>query len=467
MSAYAIPVHLFLGFLICGVEHLRRKFHPKLDFLRLVSLLYLIAFCLTPILAYSSGLMERTRSDHALLIGGHWAYFFGAIVSTVGYAAIVLGFYAKEITRPHAPLRRPVRPRASLPTIIRTESLIIAGLGFLLAGIGAMWLYASSLGGFDQMLQNAVAIRGNAAPQGDVPWLKFFMPLTAIASYFFFSAWSTSSKALRWTSGLLFLPAFCGGLLVYYVLSARNTLLTYFFSFIIARIITSKQWNLLGISISIVLFVFVVLFGKSAFHWFHHREALLEQASFMSQHWQRELPETLLREFSFAYLSTANSVGSVPWQTDFRWFLDIPRSILHNVPDRIFPAAELSPNIYKVNTLLIKGDEEGGTIPLGLDAFGYYSFGISGTMIICFIFGLIIRMLEDIFNVERSPKVAILRAAMMLYVMLRVVYADPVFALQDGLALFMGIFTFLALQRENTSRMRGEIEVTARGRPNG
>jgi oligosaccharide repeat unit polymerase len=462
MGGYAIPVYFFLGFLICGIELLRPKFHSKIDFLRPVSLLYMLAFSITPILVYFLGFEDIIRSS--FMPGrnaNEWAFFFGAIVSTIGYVAIVVGVYWREIAFRKQPSAVKVRHSYARPSsVVDTQTLILAGLGFMLAGAGVTWVYASSLGGLAAMLESAALVR-NSEIEPEGAFLRPLMPLMAVSSFFFFSAWYTaSSKTLRWISCFLLLTAFCGSLLVLYHLGARQTIITYFLTFLIAHVIVSERWNLIGLCGGMAIVLFVWIFGKTAFYYFLLPEELTSQIEATSQ---SSILSQFLDELSFAYMATANTVASVPWLVDFRWFLDFILGVLYNIPDRLLPAADLPWNIYQLNTsLMITGGKGRGTIPLGLDALGYYSFGAAGTMIICFLFGLALRKLQSILALNGTAEVAVFQAAIMMYMTLRVTYADPVFALQDGLALFLGIAVFLAIRRSSLGRPASRVVVHRR-----
>jgi hypothetical protein len=76
-------------------------------------------------------------------------------------------------------------------------------------------------------------------------------------------------------------------MLALYHIGARQSIITYFITFLVADIIIVERWDIMGICGGLVVIFVVWIFGKAALHWVYLPEALdtqIQSASSASQY---------------------------------------------------------------------------------------------------------------------------------------------------------------------------------------
>jgi len=154
-------------------------------------------------------------------------------------------------------------------------------------------------------------------------------------------------------------------------------------------------------------------------------------------------------ETGFPYLSLINTINSL---TSYRVFSDAPLAIIYTVGVplyRVFagiPSSDLPLSVAKVNTVSLIGTTAWGEIPVDLVTFGYFNAGVIGVVITAFLYGLLIKWMEQVFRADRNGVIHTLRVAWIVFMAtVGLVYADPVNVFRDGLYLIFPTSIVIAL----------------------
>ena len=427
-----------LGCLIIGLETARQRDWLALDFMRLASGVYFIAFVILPI--YVTFVDLRAFPDRAWdwvfrnQFGGE-AYALAAALALLAYVLMALGYrVATARTRHRAPAPSPfalVTPR------------YLFGVGAFLAAVGglAMLLYVRDIGGMLVFLISGVASRTGAPPrESPLAFLKNVMLLLLGASYCFYALRADPRAGrLRGAALLLFGVTAPLALLALFHHAGRVQLVTFLISFPVAGMIRRGRVRTRTAVIAGVGFVAFILFGRQLF------SVVTNPAGFLSQ-WESLREDSaytlnlFLLEFVFPVVTLANTVVSVPDLTPYRWFVDVPLGLLYLVPQRLLGIRHPR-GVSMINTELFATF---GGIPVDVVSLGYFSAGLAGVLVVAFGFGWLIAWFERLLPPSPDPLFAVFRSIWMFFVAFRVMYADPVQVSAAGFYLMVTTGLLLA-----------------------
>lgn len=448
MGVFALPISLLLLGLIVFIEVMRKKKKCYIDFLFSVNCIFVVLFCVVPpylLVLDSSGYFSSS----------HWmfknkpndiVFLFASIVILLGYLALLFGYYFKNLVYRSYDLKQidDKTKEIGLENEVFQEKLLLAA-GLLLGLIGSLALlfYAYSLGGLRVMIEYAAAFRGPNPPiVSKYAFLKNVAPLVLVSSYFFFAIiQSAKERPMRVLSVILFIVTFILSLAILFHQSGRLQLFAYLIIFPVAIMIRNNRLDGKTIFLSISLFLIVILFGKEIFHYFIHPQSVTDKIEIVLD---KPLASVnyILFEFTFPYVTLANTIKVVPTDVAYRWFIDIPVSLVYMLPQRLLELKDLPPTVTMINV-----DQFDAPIPVDLISFSYFSMGLPGVLIVCFSYGLLLKIFDNFLPTTGNPTIIIFRAAWIMFFAFNVMYGNPHHALVAGFPLIIGTFVLLIIRK--------------------
>lgn len=448
MGIYAVTISLILFGIIISIEAFRKKTRCYIDFLFPVNIMIIILFCLIP-----SYLLLVHHND--IYAGSYWifknslndtVFFLASLVSLLGYLAIIFGYFIKDIIHKGSGVNRynsDTFELAKNDVVIKDKYLLIAGITLGIVGSLSLFVYAYSIGGIGIMIEYAGAFRGSDPPVvSKVAFLKKVAPLVIVSSYFFFALiQSAQTNIMRHLSRLLFVIMFFLSLLILFHQSGRLQLLAYFLVFPIAMMIRKDRLNLKIVLSGAILFIIISLLGKHLFHFFINPESVSDKVEVLSDNPLTAL-NYLFLEFVFPYVTLANTIEIVPTEVMYRWFSDIPISMVYLLPQRLLEIKDLPPTVTMINA-----ESLNAPVPVDLISFGYFSMGLPGVLIVCFVYGLLMRIFDRLLPAKSDPIFVIFRTAWIMFFAYNVMYGNPHHILVTGFSLFIATATLFIIFR--------------------
>jgi hypothetical protein len=421
-------VAVLLGCLVLGVEVRRKDVPGGLDFLRAAGLVYLLAFCFVPIYVE---LAEPRNTTQWL-----WVTSFdrnsrltALLIAWLGYVVILCG-YGTGGAWIH---RRFRATRGVLVGMVATRTARRVGAFCLGGGILAFVLYAEDAGGIVVVMKNSMVMRmvADESLVGPFAFLKNVAPLIMAASYILLGVWQDKAGR-RPVDLVLLLVSVAASLALAYHQAGRLNAILYVGVFVLVRPYVGKKIRLAHITAMMVGAVVVIALGKPLFNMYVYSEGLqtaVEQTSVAVG----ETAGSFVMEMSFPYGNLAGALDAVPRRIPFRWFSDIPIGVARMLPKRLL-GIQLPATISQVNSNW--HGATAGEIPIDLLSFGYFSSGITGVVLTCFLFGWMLRVADHAFGCQPGAAVP-LRVAWIEYLAFRVLYSDPTHWIVTGFGLFI------------------------------
>jgi hypothetical protein len=134
----------------------------------------------------------------------------------------------------------------------------------------------------------------------------------------------------------------------------------------------------------------------------------------------------------FPHVATVTAIHSAPDVTPYRFFLDIPISIINLIPSAIFGFTKIQ-TVAEINTILVNS---GAPIPVDLVGFGYYSLGTAGVIMWVFLYGWLSGKLDSLFT-DSAGRWSIVRAFLAVTFGLRVAYCEPTHVVLSSFHMFI------------------------------
>lgn len=448
MGVFALPVSLLLFGLVVLIEATRVKKRCYIDFLFPVNFMFVLLFCVVP-----PYLM--TLDSYGFLSSSHWVFknqfsdinfLLASLVVMAGYLSLIFGYYFKYFNFHPSDLSQNQYKNKELDdkySVFNEKHLLVAGI--LLGAVGslALFFYAYSLGGVRVMIEYSAAFRSSNPPViSKYAFLKNVAPFVLISSYFFFAIIQTTKvRSIQYMSVLLFVVTFLLSMTILFHQSGRLQLFAYLIIFPIAIMIRRNRLDFKTILLFIVLFVFITLLGKEMFHYFIHPQSVANKIEVVLDKPMISVDYILL-EFTFPYVTLANAIKVVPTDVAYRWFIDIPVSLIYMLPQRLLELKDLPPTVTMVNVAQFNAP-----IPVDLLSFSYFSMGLPGVLIVCFSYGLLLRVFDNFLPANSQPIVIIFRAAWIMFFAFNIMYGNPHHALVSGFPLIIGTFILLMIRK--------------------
>ena len=452
----------FLGGLILTVQLVRRRRAVLFDSVDVASWLYLILFVLIPVYLQVIDLSAVQETGWRWIFRTPFAndaFVFASVIAFLGYPLILLGARgADALVATVARFKR--LPRGIVNDRSVPADLLIAGV--ILLGIGALSLvtYIWSIGGVRSFFVEALLFRGSDAPvESRLAFLKNVSYALLGASYCFYAIDRGANSRVRpVTISLLFGLAFVMSLMQLFHAAGRLVLVAYVATFPLASMAQKARWKWRTMMLLGVGGLGIILFGKQLFFARQAGELLASRWEVVGHDAARAFNDVAI-EFSFPYVTLANTTLTVPAESPYRLFADLPLAVQYLLPQRVFGVTH-APMVSMVNTDLLT-DGGSGTVPVDVLSFGYFSGGVLGVVVVTLVFGFLLGLSEIVFQGATGT---VFRVALSLFLGFRVMYGDPSLAMQGGFYLIMttGLLVVLAFARRVLRRERDRVGSTER-----
>lgn len=267
-----------------------------------------------------------------------------------------------------------------------------AGIYSIIFGSLAFGVVIVAAGGLVELLSIANAMR---AGEESVPggFLLQFAKLLWPGSIILFGAIleGHSSKYI------LFGYSVVASILVLFAEAGRALFVIYFASLIYIFYIKNKKIYLGYSFLSLLIGVFIVVYGPYLFRAFAEKGAIATRTEILLQGGAYLVVQSVLREFIFPYTNILLAIHDVQGFFDL-YLLDLPKAILNTLPAGSVGFPQLN-TLSDYNTLKY-GTE--GEIPIDLVSFGYYTFGAFGVVISIFIYSYFFKKIDSILGGYKS-----------------------------------------------------------------
>lgn len=435
-----LAIVICLLILLSELKRVKKVFY--VDFLRAASISFLIIYGIAPFTIHTLGLPSSSRFFwmHWVNYNDPWASVPALLIAIIGYVSIRVGWTIGHglpfVSASAGNIGRCLkRISNNLWLLIAITLLFVALISFLLysARREADVLTLLRYGGALRTYQSVPGVA-----EASFTFLTYAMQ-GITASFILLGLARCAKKSVIYWAVLCFSLAL--SLTVLVIRAGRLHLMN--FGIVLAIIILQNRSSLLrsvGVVIGIGVIVVIPIAGKYLLG--------------VAPNWDK--PQNLLEfltlmagETGFPYLSLINTLNSL---TDYRIFSDVPLAIIYTVGVplyRVFagiPPSDLPLSVAKVNTLSLIGTTAWGEIPVDLVTFGYFNAGVIGVVITAFLYGLLIKWMEQVFRADRNSVIYNLRVAWIVFMAtVGLVYADPVNVFRDGLYLIFPTFIVIML----------------------
>jgi hypothetical protein len=450
-----------LGGLIVTVQLVRKRRAVLFDCVDVASWLYLVLFVLIPVYLQLADLSAAQDTEWRWIFRTPFAnnaFVFASLIALIGYPLILFGVRGAD-----ALLATIARFKHAPRGIVNDQSargdLLIAGLLLLGVGVLALGIYIWSIGGVRPFFVEALLFRGTDPPVvSRLAFLKNVSYALLGASYCFHAINAGASSRVRPVMiSLLFGLAFGLSLIHLYHAAGRLPLVAFVATFPLTAMVQKAKWAWRTIMLLGVAGLGIILFGKELFFPRQAAELLASRWETVGNDASRVIGDVAI-EFSFPYVTLANTTLIVPQESPYRMFVDFPLAAQYLVPQRVFGVTH-APMASMVNTELLNGGGS-GTIPVDILSFGYFSAGVVGVVFVTLFLGFLFGLSEVLFQGSTGT---VFRVSLTLFLGFRVMYGDPSLAAQSGFYLIMttGLLLALGFVRRVLTREPDYVVITA------
>ncbi|MFC1673837.1 hypothetical protein ACFL12_06780 [Pseudomonadota bacterium] len=468
--SHSLVVAIVLLLAIVAFEGRRRWTHKPIGLLSVAHLVFVLNYCIPPLFIALIGGTSLETDPYGVRLFlfsvveqvqlGAGAFATGSWLALLAYCAMIAGYMLIKVK---VGSRMVALDSAGVPL----RGLGLAGVALGVVTVAALLLYspqfksflhmvstdpnrawyASDPTGLLMMFKMGVLVRG-----GEVSISRGFLQiivLLGVPAVMFLSASAARAQGpVRWAlavgMGLVWLAVLAR---VYHA-SGRMEFAAFIVLFPLAALLSLRS-----IKVAMIGLVPVLLFGlfigvaDNAFFSTPGASAGLMGEALFFKSGQSIL--FMLNEFSFPYVISAHTAHVVPELVAYRHFIDLPLAALYMLPS-IGGADTWPPMISHIHLEMLP------YMPIDLVSFGYYSWGAVGVALVFLVFGSALAVF-DLWLVPGAGWLAqCLRAGWMMYLPLRIMYADPYTSMKTGFGLIVGTVIVVALvwltQRRNRAR---------------
>ncbi|MYL40672.1 O-antigen polymerase [Virgibacillus salexigens] len=437
MGIYSTIFAVILGFCILINEFTRKKDSKPFDLLSGVNLLFFLSFVVTPLSIYFFNL---EFSSWTFIVDVESGSSFKALFYVlVGYLSMLFGLsFSKRW-----------KLVKNLPSKFEENNCMVEKFAHIIGvlGISFLLVFIFSVGGVEAFLSTNTLYRSGSidpTPLAFVRNLALFIPI----SCFIFYGLSKNSKSKFFNRyQLFFIIYFVASLLLYFNRASRMGVLVFLISFFILNVMYYRKNILKYIPLIIVVFLFLVYFGKSVFNYFFVGDVSLQVSGIKFSQ--------IIGEFSFPFYTLTHAMENSFFNGVPRLFFDFLLGFFNLLPSAILPFS-VPMNATQLNTesfLNMSG------IPIDLVSLGFYSFGISGVILITFFFGITIGCVEKILSDKNNLLVVIFYIQFIFFFSLIVPYASPTNVYKSDFCLLFAflIFIYFFKRKKNATNLLYKI----------
>ncbi|MEJ9317636.1 O-antigen ligase, partial [Halalkalibacterium halodurans] len=287
MGIYSVVVAIFIILAVTSFDLLRKK-ETKFDFLRLINIIFVLAYGVAPIYIYyftDYFTLATIRHNDIMRVEFLWAI----LLAVLFYVIMVISYY---FSRKLELLKRVVGFSEKL--FKETNNKQFGKVAFILTLIGGACLlyYIRIVGGFTEFLRLGPILRdeGNYI-QHPLMFIINIAPILCVASFIYYALFRSGKGLGKLVYGMWFLLSLIGAFLVVFHSSGRMQVFTFLMVFPLAVIVYRNKLRVRTIVFGSILFLVLVLYGDSLLN--IEREVTINDSSFV------ETSANIVREFTF------------------------------------------------------------------------------------------------------------------------------------------------------------------------
>ncbi|MDU7215712.1 O-antigen polymerase [Clostridium sp.] len=400
---------IILIFLIIFIELFRKKDKGKLDILTGINLIYLFCFGIIQLIFINFDIRPKLNTINPNLASIDFdndRYWLAALVSTIGYMFLVLGYFWNSAKKR--------KKNVCYKYEINYKNIKIAAIFSFFIGVFANLKYIILIGGgILEPIRISQDLRYNAVLESS-GYIRILQPLIILSCMMYFVLYCEFKKKKFLLFTILTYIISCYYLLTY---AGRLPLFLFLVTIPLYYMEKNKKMNLVNMSKIFVVGLLILIFGEYVFD-------LINGISNYSSFDFRTNIYRIIVQFSFPYINLLKVPVFV--ESGFRCFVDLFTWIINMIPSSILHLFGMNKVLasYQLNTNNFLSTEAGG-VPVDILTLGYYQLSIVGVIIFTFIFGRIARYFKDITSYCADiPVVRLLKVRMFLFLSLCVMYAD-------------------------------------------
>lgn len=307
------------------------------------------------------------------------------------------------------------------------NKLFYSSIFILIISFLAYYLYARAYGGFLGVFKHNRAIRsGTVKINNKFSFLGIFGSFAQISSFVFAGIIFHKKNSKKFISIILFLFSFTFSIYVLSVSAGRADFLYYLMTFILAYfIINNKNYIIFSIkgvfllilSIFILTYISNLIIGN--YNWIN----------------------LFVKELSFPFVAFVAQLNL----EKYRWFWDLIIAPLFLLPEKIWGVQLGLNEISDLNTALIWGAPKGKSgvtsgMPLDLISFGISQGGFIGVIIIGFLWGSFLNVLEKTINkIKEYNTKQIIYSQIIIVVGKTTLYGYPLHFIHSNFKIIFGL----------------------------
>ncbi|GGJ95041.1 hypothetical protein GCM10007063_16960 [Lentibacillus kapialis] len=429
MGIYSTILASTLGFIIIINELIRTKKTKPFDIMSGVNLMFFLSFVVTPFSIY---LFNMEFSAWTKLVNVEKYFSIIAIFYVLlGYISILLG---TKLSEKWSFVKK-------MPSEFNRDDKKLERFAHFIGCIGFFFLFIFiiSVGGIEEFFNTNTLYRSgevDPVPLAFTRNLAMFIPISCLI---FYGLQKTSNKLIN-RYQLFFIIYFIAAILLYFNRASRMGLLVFIVGFVLLNVLYYRKSILRYMPIMLVVFLFLVFYGKRIFNYFVVDDFSLKTHGLeVSQ---------IIGEFSFPFFTLTNAIENSFFNDMPRLFIDFVLGLVNLLPASIVPFS-VPMNATQLNTesfLNMSG------IPMDLISLGFYSFGISGIILISLIFGMLIGGIEKILSDKKNLVVMVFYIQFIFFFSLIVPYAGPTNLFKSDFSLFVSFIVFIFVFNNSSNK---------------
>jgi len=443
--------HIFLGLFIVIVELTRKKYF-LVDLLTIINLVTFISFVIVPLVLptmlldsnYSSSVdvwAPREITQEENIQAGLLAFLF--------YSVFITAF---SLTSSKMKLR--FFHFAFGPDNIKNAYRVgVLLLGFAVVALSILVISEGGISDFFKTRSRLYFSSDQNIRQGTSPvaFLSNFLPLSLFAS---FLLWGIKKDSLlpqkKILVSTLFYLAFFLSILMCFTRGGRFLLFMYIATFPLASSVMQKKKGKVSgkILLIAVAAVLIMIYGDALFRMLvYDYDLALGLALNNPNNKSVYAFYTFLSNFAFPYLDT---IRNIRYPYDHHFFEDLVLFPFYYVPRQLI-FIDLPSTSTEINTLRVHGSFDKGGMPTDILSYGLINAGVVGIVMCSFLFGLLVKTVNNFLTSINSYSSAILYSGFIIIVGFFVIYFDPHHFIRPYFYFWFGLGCLYVSRRFNWS----------------
>lgn len=440
--------------LIALFEFKRSHAYYPFDFLLFVNILVVVNFVIPPV---AINLFPHYRSGIEFIFNGDYsprdAMLYTTIVAMAGHGAIIAGYMAlKRNTRAQTVFSGGFSNLASYLSGRDISKIALAVGAF---GIGAFYVYAQSLGGFETMWKQSYQIRGSYVI-AKFGFLKIIATLLVPVFYLALSRlFDVDGSQKLWWLAISAVFGTLGFVLLYHD-GSRVFLMVFLLTPLLAFFAHRGHgfYKFLPLLAGLAI-VYYLVADEVFLTIFHAQHGMISELKLIFN----DAKETFVPRifalgsgFGFPYFVLNEYLVQVPEFIDYRYLYDLYSGFIILMPSVLVGT---DPEyILDINAAVFQAE-----IPIDILSMGYVSAGVMGMVLLAGLFGAVLAYCDMVFANAKTFFDYIVMAWFLLQVPWLIMYGDPVNAVKRLFAT--GVVTFIiiivAILRKRSASRVGEL----------